>query len=52
MLENQDAKTANYEVLSVELNSIMQNQNKEVERLETQLKTSNNEIRKLQRQSI
>lgn len=48
MLENQDAKTANHEVLLVELNSMMQNQNKEVKRLETQLKTANDEIRKLQ----
>ena len=51
MLENQDAKTANHEVLLVELNSIMQNQNKEVKRLEAQLKTANDEIRKLQRRS-
>ena len=51
MLENQDAKTANHEVLLVELNSMMQNQNKEVKRLETQLKTSNDEIRKLQRRT-
>jgi len=51
ILENQDAKTANHEVLLVELNSIMQNQNKEVKRLETQLKTANDEIRKLQRRT-
>lgn len=51
MLENQDAKTANHEVLLVELNSMMQNQNSEVKRLETQLKTTNDEIRKLQRRT-
>ena len=51
MLENQDAKTANHEVLLVELNSMLQNQNKEAKRLGTQLKTANDEIRKLQRRS-
>ncbi len=51
MLENQDAKTANHEVILVELNSMMQNQNKEVKRLETQLKIANDEIRKLQRRT-
>ena len=51
MLENEDAKTANHEVLLVELNAMLQNQNKEAKRLETQLKTANDEIRKLQRRS-
>ena len=51
MLETQDAKTANHEVLIVELNSMMQNQTKEVRRLETQLKMANDEIRKLQRRT-
>ena len=51
MLENEDAKTANHELLLVELNAMLQNQNKEAKRLETQLKTANDEIRKLQRRS-
>ena len=50
-LDNQDAKTANHEVILVELNSAMQNQNREFKRLEAQLKTANDEIRKLQRRT-
>nr|XP_058940193.1 TNF receptor-associated factor 3-like [Pocillopora verrucosa] len=50
-LDNQDAKTANHEVLLVEFNSEMQNRNREIKRLQAQLKTANDEIRKLQRQT-
>ena len=50
-LDNQDAKTANHEVILVELNSAMQNQNREFKRLEAQLRTANDEIRKLQRRT-
>lgn len=50
-LDNQDAKAANHEVLLVEFNSEMQNRNREIKRLEAQLKTANDEIRKLQRRT-
>nr|XP_058957789.1 TNF receptor-associated factor 3-like [Pocillopora verrucosa] len=50
-LDIQDAKAANYEVLLVEFNSEMQNRNREIKRLEAQLKTANDEIRKLQRRT-
>ena len=48
-LENQEAKTANHEVLLVESNSMIQGQSKEIKRLEMQLRNANDEIRKLQR---
>ena len=50
-LDNHDAKTANHEVLLVEMNSMVQSQSKEIKRLETQLRIANDEIRKLQRRS-
>jgi len=50
-LGNHDAKTANHEVLLVEMNSMVQSQSKEIKRLETQLRIANDEIRKLQRRS-
>ena len=48
-LENIDAKTANHEVLLVEMNAMVQAKSKEVKGLETQLRIANDEIRKLQR---
>ncbi|XP_068735296.1 TNF receptor-associated factor 2-like [Montipora capricornis] len=48
-LNNNDAKVANHEVLMVELNSMVQDQSKEMKRLEIQLRSGNEEIRKLQR---
>lgn len=50
-LDNYDAKTANHEVLLVELNSMVQDQSKEVKKLETQLRIANDEIRRLQRRT-
>jgi len=50
-LDNHDAKTANHEVLLVEMNSMVQSQSKEIKKLETQLRIANDEIRKLQRRS-
>ena len=48
-LESIDAKTANHEVLLVEMNSMVQAKSKEGKELETQLRIANDEIRKLQR---
>ena len=48
-LDNADAKTANHEVLLVEMNAMVQEKTKHVSALETQLRNANDEIRKLQR---
>ena len=48
-LDNADAKTANHEVLLVEINAMVQEKTKHVNSLETQLRNANDEIRKLQR---
>ena len=48
-LDNADAKTANHEVLLVEMNAMVQEKAKRVIALETQLRNANDEIRKLQR---
>lgn len=48
-LEDHDAKVANHEVLLVELNTFLQGQSQEMNRLETQVRNANDEIRKLQR---
>ena len=48
-LDNADAKTANHEVLLVEMNAMVQEKTKHVNVLETQLRNANEEIRKLQR---
>lgn len=48
-LDDHDAKVANHEVLLVELNTFLQGQSQEMNRLETQVRNANDEIRKLQR---
>ena len=50
-LDNHEAKTANHEVLLVELNSMVRDQTNEVRRLENQLRLANEEARKLQRRT-